>query len=95
MFRNLHILGAVFAEYEAEPPPLVDADTVLSLAISRERFEPIARRNTQIMQTHRNIELLKFGERAFANVRRMRSDRKLGERRGSRLVLERLDCHGQ
>jgi hypothetical protein len=25
----------------------------------------------------------------------MRSDRKLGERRGSRLVLERLDCHGQ
>ena len=34
MLRNLHILGAVFAEYEAEPPLLVDADAVLSMAIS-------------------------------------------------------------
>jgi hypothetical protein len=49
MLRNLHILGAVFAEYEAEPPLFVDPDAVLSLAISRERFEPIARRNTQIL----------------------------------------------
>jgi hypothetical protein len=37
MLRNLYILGAVLAEYEAEPPLLVDADAVLSLAISRER----------------------------------------------------------
>ena len=49
MLRNLHIVGAAFTEYEAEPPLLVDADAVLSLAISRERFEPIARRNTQIL----------------------------------------------
>jgi len=39
MLRNLHILSAVFAEDEAEPPLLVDADAVLSLAISRECFE--------------------------------------------------------
>ena len=88
MLRNLHILGAVFAEYEAEAPLLVDADAVLSLAISRERFEPIARRNTQILQTHRRIKLLQFGERAFSNVWRMRSDWKFGKRRGSRFVLE-------
>ena len=39
MLRNLYILDAVFAEHEAEPPLLVDADAVLSLAISRERLE--------------------------------------------------------
>jgi hypothetical protein len=49
MLRNLHIVGADFAEYEAEPPLLVDADAVLSLTISCEHFEPIARRNAQIL----------------------------------------------
>ena len=88
VLRNLHIPGAVFAEYKAEPPLLVDADAVLSLALSRERFESIARRYTQILQTHRRIKLLQFGERAFSNVRRMRSDGEFSERRGSRSVLE-------
>jgi len=43
MLRHLYILYAVFAEHEAEPPLLVDANAVLSRAISRERLEPVAR----------------------------------------------------
>ena len=88
MLRILYILGAVFAEHQAEPPLLVDADAVLSLTISRERFETIARRNTKILKTHRSIKLLQFAEGALSNVRRMRSDGKFGERRGCRFVLE-------
>jgi hypothetical protein len=65
VLRNLYILGAVFAEHEAEPPLLVDADAVLPLAICRERLEPIARRSTQIIQAHRGIKLLQFRERAL------------------------------
>jgi hypothetical protein len=49
VLRNLYILGAVFAKYEAEPPLLVDTDAVLSLAISRKCLEPIAWRDTQIL----------------------------------------------
>jgi hypothetical protein len=58
MLRNLNILGTVFAEHEAKPPLLVDADAVLSSTISRKRFKPIARENLQILQAHRRIELL-------------------------------------
>jgi len=70
MLRNFHDFGAVIAEHEAESPLLVDADTVLALAISVSA-RAVARRNTQIFQAHCGIQLLQFRERAFADVRRM------------------------
>jgi hypothetical protein len=86
MLRNFHDFGAVIAEHEAESPLLVDADTVLALAISRKRLEPVARRNTQIFQAHCGIQLLQFRERAFADVRRMGAHRQFGKRRGGCLI---------
>ena len=71
MLRDFYILGAILAEYEAEPPLLVDSDAVLAFAISGERLQPVARRYAQILQAQRRIKLLQFRERALSNVRRM------------------------
>jgi hypothetical protein len=53
---DLNLLSATITPYEANPPLIVDADRVLSLAIALKRFEPIARRLTQIVQCADAIE---------------------------------------
>jgi len=60
VLRNLYILGAVLAEYEAEPPLLVDADAVLSLAIPRERLNAVAGRRPQVAKIGRGVEVAQF-----------------------------------
>jgi hypothetical protein len=47
---DLNLLSAAIAPYEANPPLIVDSDRVLASAVALERFEPIARRLTQIIQ---------------------------------------------
>ena len=93
MFRNLHFLGTVFAEHEANPPLLVDANAVLSLTVARKRLQPIARRCAQVLLAHGRIELLQLGKYAFSNGRRMGPYRMPGKRRGTLLVLESFDRH--
>lgn len=49
---NLYLGGfAVFPD-ETDAPLVVDADTVLTLAVALERFEPVAGRRPQIVQFH-------------------------------------------
>jgi hypothetical protein len=57
-------------EAEAQPPSLTDSDTVLPDAVAFQRFETIRRRQPQILQPTRRIQLQKAHRRAFQNVLR-------------------------
>jgi hypothetical protein len=53
---DLNLFGGAIAPDETNPPLIVDSDRVLSLAVALKRFEPIARRLTQIVQCAAAIE---------------------------------------
>jgi hypothetical protein len=58
---------------EADPPLIIDADAVLTLPISAQRFEPVARQRGEVPQRRRRVETvqLQLGRtltRAFAVV---------------------------
>src|SRR5262245_8115937 len=48
---------------EADAPLIIDADRVLSPAISRERFEPVRRRRTQVVEVARTVEHVELSPR--------------------------------
>jgi len=48
---NLDALGVAVLPHEADAPLVVDADAVLPAAIARQRFQPVRRRNAQIIKT--------------------------------------------
>src|SRR5690242_15808482 len=47
---DLDFVGMFISPYEADPPLIVDADRVLSLAITFQGFEPVRRRDAQILE---------------------------------------------
>jgi hypothetical protein len=53
---NLDQFGAAFAPYKADPPLIVDTDTMLAAATTRERLEPIPRWHAQIREPGSRIE---------------------------------------
>jgi hypothetical protein len=53
---DFDLFSAAIAPYEANPPLIVDSDRVLPLSIALERFEPVARRLTQIVQCADAVE---------------------------------------
>jgi len=50
IIHDLDILGAAGTPHEADAPLVVDADRMLTKPISLQRFEPVARRRTQVVQ---------------------------------------------
>jgi hypothetical protein len=50
VIHDLYLVGISFSPLEANPPLIVDADAILTLAIPRELFEVVARRDTQVFQ---------------------------------------------
>lgn len=55
--RYLDIVCISFKPAEADTPLVVDADAMLTSAIANEAFQPICRRDAQIVQAFRDIEL--------------------------------------
>jgi len=53
---------------KTQPPLLIDADAVLSLAVALERLELIARRYCQITEGCRCIEILELLARPLLNL---------------------------
>jgi hypothetical protein len=47
---DLHAEGITINPSKADTPLIIDTDAVLAFAITPEGFEPIGRRNTQIIQ---------------------------------------------
>jgi hypothetical protein len=62
-----------FLPDEADAPLVVDQDAVLAGAVAFQRFQPIAGRDTQILQDARLIEQTQFAQRRRLDIRRKRA----------------------
>ncbi len=47
---NFYIVGVSIVPNKAQPKLIVDANAVLSCPVSRERFQPVSRRDAQFVQ---------------------------------------------
>ena len=54
--------------FETDSPLLVDPNTVLSLSIAFEGFQPVSRRNPQIFEANRGVQQLQFMKRRLLNI---------------------------
>jgi hypothetical protein len=63
---NLDVRGTwrTFRPLEANPPLVVDADAVLSLAVSFERFETVPRQCGKVFERGRCLETIQFQSRS-------------------------------
>jgi hypothetical protein len=77
--------------HKAEPPLIVDADTVLTLTISAQDFQAVARRHAQIVELTRGIQQQKLRAKAALNLRRKPAHRMACKDRSRALVREAFD----
>lgn len=61
--NDLNLLWPNNGPPKANPPLVVDTDTVLTRAIALKCFETVTRRNPQIFETLRVTELAQFPQR--------------------------------
>lgn len=76
---------------EADPPLVVDANTVLPRAIPSEFFQAIARRRTEILHLLRRVDDEKLAEHDLPELRRIPSHRLPGKEAPSVVISEALD----
>src|SRR5271166_6190762 len=48
--HELDVIGVPVAPHEANAPLLIDADRMLAAPFTRQRLEPVARRNAQVVE---------------------------------------------
>jgi hypothetical protein len=92
LLRQKPLLGisAGVRPTEAHAELIVHTDAVLTRAIAFQRFQPIARRNPQVVQSGRDLQLAQLTSRDGRDVRKPLDPFALGE--GLRVgALERLD----
>jgi hypothetical protein len=56
ILADLYLVSAVGTPDEADPPLVVDADAVLSVPVSPEQLEPIARRASEVLEARGGID---------------------------------------
>ena len=54
--HNLYIMGMSIAPHEADAPPVVDANTVLTDAVALQRFEPVTPDGAQVVKISRSMK---------------------------------------
>lgn len=59
----LNVMRLAIPPDEANPPLIIDPNAVLPRPISLERFEMVARRNTEFLQSLRGMEVEQFAPR--------------------------------
>jgi hypothetical protein len=90
--NDLNIEGAAIFPTEADPPSLVDPDTVLTPPVPFQSFQMIAGRNPQVLEKARPMKVEKFS--SCGTLNRPKARHRLIVKQGlSRLVLEGLDHH--
>lgn len=67
--NDLNPFWTSFAPPEADTPLIVDSDTVLARATTAQTLEPVARRNPEIFQTARSINLTQLAQRDAHDAR--------------------------
>jgi hypothetical protein len=91
---DLHIGGPLCRPDEADAPLLIDAYAVLSLPITLQRFEAVARRHLQIVKNCRSVQLRKLAKGRPFDVHPTLHALSLEEGLGV-LALEALDRHAK
>lgn len=61
--NNLNPFWTSVAPPEADTPLIIDSDTVLARTITTQALEPIARRNPEVIQMTRSVDLTQLTQR--------------------------------
>ena len=69
VIANFHLDGIVLRPTKADPPLIIDADRMLSRAITPQGFQSVARRNPQVVQTCCAIQQSQFVQGALLDGR--------------------------
>ncbi len=64
---DLHVLGVPAAPEKAKPPPVVDPDRMLALAVALERFKAIVRWPAKIDQLRRGVQNIELSQGDFTD----------------------------
>ena len=67
--NDLNPFWTSVAPPKADSPLIVDSDTVLARAITTQTLEPVARRNPEVFQTTRSINLAQLAQRDAHDAR--------------------------
>ena len=89
--NDLDVMRVAILPAKADPPLIVDPDTVLSSAIALELLEPVARRNTKVVQGFSCVHNHQLPQHDPAEVAGISADRLPVEEAGSVAVAEALD----
>ncbi len=65
---NFHVVRVTFLPFKANPPLIIDPNTVLTQAVAFQFFQTISRRDTQVLQDHSPIEHSQFTQRYLLNI---------------------------
>jgi hypothetical protein len=57
---NLHFLRVTIPPHKTDPPPFIDANAVLSLAIAPQSFQPVPGRRRNVSQFRGAVQLAQF-----------------------------------
>src|ERR671924_888211 len=61
--HDLNFLGDSVGPGKADPPLVVDPDAVLTLTVTLESLQPVARWRSEIFEAHRGVEVAQLPER--------------------------------
>jgi len=67
---DLNIVGVAVPPHEAHPELIIDANAVLALSVTAEFFQPIAGRNSQILQAKARMQRGQFPLSDISQIRR-------------------------
>jgi hypothetical protein len=67
---DFYVFDAALRPNETDAVFVVNANGVLALAVPFEQFQPVARRNSKVVESFCDVELLKFAERHLLDIRR-------------------------
>jgi len=67
---DFHAFDSAVCPNEADAVFIIDADGVLASAAPLKRFQPVARRNPEVVELLGDVELLKFAQGYFLDVGR-------------------------
>ena len=90
---HLDIPGRAFTPDETDPPPVVDANAVLSATVALQNFQTIAGRYAQIFKTASRVDHQELLPRALLDGSRQPANGAAAENRGGTLVGKAPD-HG-
>ena len=61
--NDLNPFWTSIAPLEADTPLIINSDTVLRRTVTAQTLEPVARRNPEVFQTTRSVNLIQFAQR--------------------------------